>query len=435
MPTRTLTFDNHAQAVPAPMLQARREPPRRDECGKAHASPAATGAARRQGIMALLPIMAVVSTAFLIIGFALPVLPLHVHLGLGLSTVVVGLVTGSQFAASLLSRVWAGHFADRRGAKRAVTAGLAAAAVAGLLYAASLAFTAWPWVSVAILLSGRALLGAAESFIITGAAAWGLALAGAQNAGRVIAWVGMAMFAAMAVGAPLGTMLYSHGGFLAVAAATAIIPLLAMLLVAPVASVASPRGIPAGFMQVAGAVWMPGVGSALSSIGFGAMIAFSSLLASERGWTPVWLTFSAFAFALVMARLFFGHVPDRLGGAKVALVCVLIEAAGLALMWVAPGRTTATLGAALAGFGYSLVYPGLGVEAVRAVPPQSRGLAMGAYTVFLDVALGFGSPLLGLVAAWAGLGAVFLASAIIVFCAAGVAARLLASSVRRKELS
>src|SRR5881396_2673482 len=88
----------------------------------------------------LLPIMGVVLIAFLIIGLALPVLPLHVHQGLGLSTFVVGLVAGSQFAASLVSRVWSGHYADSRGAKRAVVAGLLTAVVAGLLYLLSLGF-------------------------------------------------------------------------------------------------------------------------------------------------------------------------------------------------------------------------------------------------------------------------------------------------------
>ena len=46
----------------------------------------------RQGrsIAALLPIMAVVFVAYLVIGLAMPVLPLHVHQGLGLSTFVVG---------------------------------------------------------------------------------------------------------------------------------------------------------------------------------------------------------------------------------------------------------------------------------------------------------------------------------------------------------
>ncbi len=160
------------------------------------------------------------------------------------------------------------------------------------------------------------------------------------------------------------------------------------------------------------------------------MIAFSSLLSAERNWSPVWLTFSAFAMALVVARLFFGQMPDKLGGAKVALACVFVEAAGLALIWFASGSVVAASGAALTGFGYALVYPGLGVEAVRRAPPQSRGLAMGAYTVFLDVALGFGSPVLGLLAGWTGLGSVFLASAIVVLGAAGVAAWLLHSSRR-----
>ena len=376
-------------------------------------------------ITSLLPIMAVVGVAFLTIGLALPVLPLHIHLGLGLSAFVVGLVTGSQFAAALLSRVWAGRFADRSGAKQAVVAGLLAAIAAGLLYLISLRFTPMPAASVVVLLLGRALLGGAESFIITGAAAWGLALAGPQNAGRVIAWVGMAMFAAMAAGAPLGTMLFARSGFAAVAVATMLIPLLTLALVAPLRATPAQRGAPAGLLGVARAVWLPGLGSALSSIGFGAMIAFSALLATERGWSPVWLTFSRFAFALVAARLFLGHLPDRIGGAKVALVSIFVETAGLALMGLASGRIAAVLGAALTGFGFSLVYPGLGIEAVRRAPPQSRGLAMGAYTVFLDVALGFGSPALGLLAGRAGLASVFLASAVVVFCAAIIAVRLL----------
>src|SRR6516165_4259144 len=91
-------------------------------------------------ITALIPIMAVVLIAFLIIGLALPVLPLHVHQGLGFGTFIVGLVTGSQFGASLLSRMLAGHYADRRGPKRAVIIGLLAAIAAGLLYVLSLHF-------------------------------------------------------------------------------------------------------------------------------------------------------------------------------------------------------------------------------------------------------------------------------------------------------
>src|SRR3954452_25347256 len=107
---------------------------------------------------ALLPILTVGFIGFLIIGMALPVLPLHVHQGLGLSTFVVGLVTGSQFVAALISRVWSGSYADRRGAKRAVIVGLLAAVAGGLLYLVSLGFAGAPGVSAAVLLLGRGLL-------------------------------------------------------------------------------------------------------------------------------------------------------------------------------------------------------------------------------------------------------------------------------------
>lgn len=224
-------------------------------------------------MFALLPIMGVVLVAFLVIGIALPVLPLHVHHDLGLSTFVVGLVTGSQFAASVISRVWSGHYADSKGAKRAVVVGLLMAVTGGLLYLLSLAFVATPPLSAAILLGGRALLGGAESFVITGAVSWGLALAGPANTGRVIAWVGMAMFAALAFGAPVGTAPYTLGGFTAVAFATIVFPLITVLLVAPLTPVAVQRGAQTGLMKVLGAVWLPGFGSALSTVGFGAMIA------------------------------------------------------------------------------------------------------------------------------------------------------------------
>src|SRR6516164_11153642 len=91
------------------------------------------------GSAALLPIMGAVFVAFLVIGMGMPVLPLHVHQGLGLGTFLVGLIAGSQFAAAILSRVWAGQRADRS-AKVAVITGLMIASAAGLVYVASLRF-------------------------------------------------------------------------------------------------------------------------------------------------------------------------------------------------------------------------------------------------------------------------------------------------------
>ncbi|WP_255504084.1 MFS transporter [Caballeronia sp. EK] len=182
-----------------------------------------------QSVLATLtPVMTAVLAGFTIIGVALPVLPLHVNDDLGFGPFVVGLVAGAQLAASLFSRVWAGSYSDRRGAKRGVLVGLVAAAAAGLLYLLSLAFVKAPTLSVSILLVGRAVLGGAESFIITGGVAWGLGLVDRHHAGKVIAWVGTAMFAAMALGGPIGILLYESFGFSAIALLTTLLPLIVL---------------------------------------------------------------------------------------------------------------------------------------------------------------------------------------------------------------
>jgi predicted MFS family arabinose efflux permease len=60
---------------------------------------------------------------------------------------------------------------------------------------------------------------------------------------------------------------------------------------------------------------------------------------------------------------------------------------------------------------------------------DASAIAMGAYTAFLDVALGFGTPALGLLARSAGLGVVFVVSALAALCAAPIAASFLYASI------
>ena len=378
-------------------------------------------ATARSGAALLLPIMAVVFIAYLVIGLAMPVLPLHVHQGLGFDSFVVGLVAGSQFAASLFSRVWAGHHVDYKGSKHTVIAGLAAAVVSGLFYLLSLYFVTSPMTSVNFLLLGRAALGVAESFIMTGSLLWGVGLLGDSNAGKAMSWIGTALFAALAISAPLGTALYAGYGFLAVALAATVLPVVGLPLVSPLPATPPPPQKAGTFGKVAGVVWMPGVGLALSGIGFGATTTFVALVYAEHGWEGTWLAFTLLSVAFMIARAFLGHLPDKFGGARVALACVMLEGFGLALLWLATGPKLALLGVTLTGLGYSLVYPALGVEAIRRAPPEAHGLAMGTYTAFYDLTMGIGTPLLGSLANRAGLQAVFLISALSAFCSAPVA--------------
>jgi MFS family permease len=359
----------------------------------------------------MLPIALSVFVGFLTIGLPLPVLPLHLHFTLGLSPVIVGVAVGAQFAAALLSRAWAGGFADVNGTKRAMTIGLVIAAISGMAYLASLAFTATPMTSLGVLLIGRLLLGCGESLIVTAALSWGLALVGPQNAGKVMAWVGIAMYAAYATGAPLGTLIYGPYGFAGIAVGTTIIPLLALAVVAPARAVAASSARRMPFYKVLGTVWVPGLGLLLCSVGLGVITTFAALLFAAMNWGSASLVFTAFGVAFIGARLMFAHLPDKIGGGKVALVCVLIEAAGQLMIWQADHVLMAYAGAALTGFGFSLAFPGFGVEAVRRAPPQNRGAAMGAFIAFLDISLGVTGPAAGAIASASSVGTVYLAGA------------------------
>lgn len=378
----------------------------------------------------LAPIAGVVFVAFFVIGLALPVLPLHVHDNLGMSAFVVGLVAGCQFAASLATRLWAGRITDTRGPKRAVLLGLAAAVAGGACYLLSLMFIARPALSVAILLIGRTLVGGAESLIITGGMLWGLGRVAPARSAQVIAWVGMSMFAAIAVGAPIGSWVFDQFGFFGIALASALVPLLSLAFIAPIHPLAPVAAVKTPISAVLGAVLLPGIGFALSGITFGAVTVFLTLHFSVQGWAGGALAFTTFAVALIATRIVAGHLPDRFGGARVSLYCLVVQAMGLALIGMATAGWVAILGAAIAGAGFSLVFPGLGLEVVQRVPSAHRGIAMGTYNAFLDLTLGLGSPLLGLFAARAGIASVFEASAVAAVSAIPVALRLMARTTR-----
>ncbi len=142
----------------------------------------------------------------------------------------------------------------------------------------------------------------------------------------------------------------ARNGFGAVALATALLPLAALALVARLRAAPLQKQAPSSLLGVVGIVWVPGLALAISGVGLAA--------------------FTALSVAFMAGRLLFGHLPDRTGGAKVAL-------------------------------------------------------AVGAYTAFLDLSLGMSSPALGLVASRAGLPAAFGASALAVLCSAAIVLGLL----------
>jgi len=159
------------------------------------------------------------------------------------------------------------------------------------------------------------------------------------------------------------------------------------------------------------------------------LTAFASLYFAARHWSHAGLVMTAFGVGFIAVRLVFGHLPDRMGGYRVALYSLAVEAIGQLMLWYATQESVALAGALVTGLGCALIFPALGVEALKRVPPANRGSAMGAFVAFLDIAYGIAGPLAGVIAAQAGYAAVYLLGAI---CALLGAVLVLLARIRQR---
>ncbi|WP_307942290.1 MFS transporter [Pseudomonas mosselii] len=353
---------------------------------------------------------------YLNIGIPLAVLPSYVHNDLGFSAVVAGLVISVQYLATLLSRPTASRIIDNLGSKRAVMWGLAGCGLSGVFMLACHFLTPWPWLSLACLLVGRLVLGSAESLVGSGSIGWGIGRVGSQNTAKVISWNGIASYGALAIGAPLGVLMAKSLGLWSIGASIILLGVLGLLLAWPKRAAPVVAGVRLPFMRVLGKVFPHGSGLALGSIGFGTIATFITLFYASRDWPNAALTLSLFGATFICARLLFGNLINRIGGFRVAIACLSIETLGLLMLWLASSAEMALAGAALSGFGFSLVFPALGVEAVNQVSPANRGAAVGAYSLFIDLSLGITGPLVGAVAAGFGFASMFLFAAAAAGC-------------------
>ena len=349
--------------------------------------------------------------AYLVIGMQLAVLPPFVHDDLGFSAVIAGLVISTQYVATLLSRGFAGRTSDTAGPKRAAWIGLLACAASGLLMIAAALLRAWPLASLATMLLARLALGMGESCVATGCIVWGIGRVGGEHTAKVISWNGIATYGALAVGAPLGVVLVSLGGFVMIGFSAVALMLLALLLAwrRPPIRVEAGERLP--MHRVFGRVAPYGMGLALGSVGFGVIATFITLYYASQGWMGAAPTLSAFGVCFVGVRLLLGWSIAYFGGYRVALVSLLVETAGLFVLATASHVGVAMLGASLCGIGFSLVFPALGVVAVERVSVSNRGAALAAYSVFIDVALGVTGPLGGWIASGGRYGPMFAAAA------------------------
>jgi MFS family permease len=357
---------------------------------------------------------------YLSIGLPLAVLPPYVHLRMGYSAALAGLVISIQYISTLASRPWAGRISDRAGAKVSVIWGMAACTASGGLLVAAGLLQGIHWLSFTSLIASRLVLGIGESLGSTGSTLWGITSAGPEHTAKVISFNGISTYGAMALGAPLGVVLDQQWGLAAIGLLTIVVGAFSLVLAVRKSPVPITQGEHLPFRDVLGRVAPHGMGLALGSVGYSVLVTFVTLFYASRHWNGAALCLTGFGVAFILARLFFIQSITRFGGYPVAKGCMVVESLSMILLWSAPSQWVAFAGAALAGLGFSLVFPALGVEAVNRVTETNRGSALGVFTAFADVSFFLVGPTAGAVIGQFGYSSAFLFALLCILAALGI---------------
>jgi MFS family permease len=357
-------------------------------------------------------------------GALIGVTPFFVTGPLGGGPAAVGLAVGAFSGTTLVLRPLAGRWADRHGRRPLLIGG---ALLFALLVLGHLLVTDLAWLVVL-----RLLLGVAEALYFVAGFAALADLAPPGRAGEALSYNSLALYLGIATGPIIGQALLGWGGFPLVWAGVGVLLGVAALLAARVPETLQPASGPSPPAPlIHPAVLVPGLGLFIGVAVVGGFLAFASVHAARLG-LHLWSTvLGVFGLVVVACRVLFATLPDRVPPLRLAAAALGASGAGLVLIAAVPAKWSLFAGATLLAIGTAFLTPAVFADIFSRVPPSQRGSAAGTASVFIDLGLGGGPIVLGLMAAARGIPAAFLTAAGL--AAAGVV--LLASRpIRRAPL-
>ncbi|MBB2949716.1 MFS transporter [Sphingobacterium sp. JUb56] len=349
------------------------------------------------------------------IGLSLAVLPIFIHETLGFNTIIAGAVIGSQYIMTFFMRAYAGTIVDKKGPKPAIIISMICFILTGILLWAAFSNSSSPLLALSLLAVSRLLTGCGEGMVGASPINWAILRVGEQHTSTAISYNGIFNYTSMAIGAPLGVLMSLHLGNWSIALLTTLVGLIGLITtINKKALYAISKEVRNSFFSVLKSVAPFGTGLALAGIGFGTISTFITLYYNYKGWENAAICITCFSTMFVLGRFVLTGSINKIGGVKIALYSMLIESVGLLLISFAPTPFVTIIGAAITGLGFSMVFPALGVEAVKSASSANKGAALGAYGLFIDISLGISGPLVGLVAKQFGMKYIFPFSLILV---------------------
>jgi MFS family permease len=336
-------------------------------------------------------------TVFLSVFQLLPTAPYHIK-ALGGSTFQAGLFLGLLTYSSALSAPLTGALADRFGRRR-------------LLFCCSLALTGFAVVyamapSVTLLLVLVPVHGVVWSGLLAASAAHLTSILPANRRVEGIAYWGISSVMALAVGPPLGFLIFQYG-WVWLCATVALMNVGMAVIATRLHESGSPNAHDRTEGLIEWRVLVLSIPLFMYSYSYGGIASFSAMLADHLGVAPRSLYLTALAVVVLLTRPVLGRFGDRYGYQQVFLPCLVCITLGLSLLALAAGRTGLLVSAVVFGLGYGTAYPVFAAYVTHGVSEHRRGAAFGAILAAFDTGIGTGSTMTGWIAGHGGLSLAF----------------------------
>jgi predicted MFS family arabinose efflux permease len=329
-------------------------------------------------------------------GVAVFTLPFYVTGPVGSDASGAGLAFGAFAVTALVLRPFAGRLSDTAGRRPLLLGGALLCAVAMLLTAVVQ--------SLALVVALRLTLGVAEAAFFVASFAAVADLAPASRLGEALSYNSLGLYLGLALGPPLGEVLVRTLGFTAGWSAAAVLALLAAAVVWGMGETGTRRPAAHPPARLIHRKALPvALGFFASVFAMGGFLAFAALRADSVGLASASIPLFVYGSVVVAGRIAFAKVPDRLPSLPLGAAALAVIAVGLTV--TAGWGTGAGLitGTALLALGVTFSTPAFFSAVFATARPEERGAASGTISAFLDLGLGGGPILLGLVAGSAGL--------------------------------
>lgn len=342
---------------------------------------------------------------FTAVGVSIYALPLYVTGPLGGSEAGAGLAFGAFAVSAMLLRPLAGRLTDTRGRLPLLLGGT-------VLAGAGLALTAQAD-SLAAVVALRLLLGVAEAAFFVASFAALADLAPPTRMGEALSYNSLGLYLGLALGPPLGELVVTRWGFTAGWYAAGALALLGALVV-PLVGETRTGPVPDGPRPLLHRASVPVALAFLTSIvAMGGFLAFVSLHAVEVGLANASLPLFAYGAVVVVCRIAFARVVDRFPPLLLGAAALGTMAAGLLVAAGTGSPAGLLVGSVVLAVGITFSTPAFFSAIFATAAPAERGAASGTASLAMDVGLGAGPIVLGLVAEQAGIPWAFTTGALV----------------------